>query len=256
MRKVISAIVFSFLAMVSLNAGDFDKEGKIYGFGTASTLREADYIALKDLATKISVNVQSNIVTVDNGEDVEFVSNTQSITAVNIKTSNRWYEKKLGKYRVYRYIELAPYLFTKMNSYTRLYNAGENDDDNGVKCGYYYLAYCELKDPVMEAHYPEDEALKAELEKKIDKIIRKNGGEITFYVRDACGNLAEITDIGYKWGKPVVEEEYQVPYYSEKNNNSSNNRMTVVRFSPNARFIGHGGRVVGTRERNLVIVRY
>ena len=99
----------------ALNAQDIDDIKKsdeyIWGEGVSRTLRKADRIALDDLISQISVQIESqftDILSEENGNLQEFtksIINTYSSTTLN--QANRKVEEKRGKTTVLRYIKKA-----------------------------------------------------------------------------------------------------------------------------------------------------
>ena len=222
------------LCSFSLQAQEvFDPMGKVYGEGFGKTLEEADKNALRELGSSLQTKVSSNVLTqTKNGETI-VLSNTFTTVSLDVKTSQRFVDerKKRGEYHVYRFIEIEPYFSYRMKNYENLYSLStEHNDDVEVKCGYLYLAYCELNDPTMDAYNVGNAALKKDIENTVRTERINLGGKINFYICGPNDNLVAL-DVPYEW-KNGVPKPAPKPVKTETEKKSTTsyiaNHTTIV----------------------------
>lgn len=241
--RIITILIL--LCSFSLQAQEvFDPMGKVYGEGFGKTLEEADKNALRELGSSLQTKVSSNVLTqTKNGETI-VLSNTFTTVSLDVKTSQRFVaERKKRKvfdpmvfgetledeYHVYRFIEIEPYVSYRMKNYENLYSLStEHNDDVEVKCGYLYLAYCELNDPTMDAYNVGNAALKKDIENTVRDERNNLGGKINFYICGPNDNLIAL-DVPYEWKngipkpapKPVKTETKKKPTTSHTANQTT-----------------------------------
>lgn len=234
--KILTILIL--LCSFSLQAQDvFDPRGKVYGEGFGNTLEEADKNALRELGSSIQTRVSSNVLTqTKNGETI-ILSNTYTTVSLDIKTSQRFVapRKKREKFHVYRYIEIEPYISSRMKNYKNLYSLSAKYTDSEVKCGYLYLAYCELDDPTMDAYNSGNTALKKDIETTVKSERINLGGKINFYIYGPNDNLIAL-DVPYEWKngipkpapKPVSVEHINTETENNSTASYDSNQITTI----------------------------
>lgn len=189
-----SRIINIMVAFIVMSPSVFANTGRVViGSGEGKTIEQAEKLALADLSRKIEVKVTTNVTTRNINGRQELMSDTISITDINLKESEREIIQTKTGYKVICSLNIDRYILHRLEEYSEYFDTFQKSDEEYIQLGNLYLAYKSIDDPILNSYRKFNESEKKELLNLALNIEKRIRGEIHFFVITERGSLVKLT---------------------------------------------------------------